>query len=108
MAMADTQLWPYEGRAGEVLTIRVEADHPANWATRSQTEPTPEGGWFDTRLSVTSPEGTILLGGFYSKEHNDIDPGQNTNSQIEGLTLPVDGTYFILVSGYLFQTGGAY
>jgi WD40 repeat protein/DNA-binding SARP family transcriptional activator len=108
VAIGDTQFWTYEGRAGEVLTIRVEADHPANWDTRREGEPTPEGGWFDTRLSVTSPDGTILLVGYYSNQHNDIDPGKNTNSQVEGLTLPVDGTYFILVSGNLLQTGGAY
>jgi WD40 repeat protein len=110
VAIGDTQFWTYEGRAGEVLTIRVEADHPANWDTRREGEPTPEGGWFDTRLSVTSPEGAILMHGYsaISIQYNDIEPGKNTNSQVEGLILPVDGTYLILVSGNLLQTGGAY
>jgi WD40 repeat protein/DNA-binding SARP family transcriptional activator len=110
VAIGDAQFWTYEGRAGEVLTIRVEADHPANWDTRREGEPTPEGGWFDTRLSVTSPEGAILMHGYsaVSIQHNDIEPGKNTNSQVEGLILPVDGTYLVLVSGNLLQTGGAY
>ncbi len=108
VAVGETQFWTYAGHTGEVLTLRVTADHPANWDSRIEGETTPEGGWFDSRVSVTAPNGTIMLTGYSYPCLNDIQGGVNTNSLVEGLALPKDGIYFILVSGWQFQTGGAY
>jgi WD40 repeat protein len=115
VAIGGYQVWEYSGSAGERLTIRVNADHPANWDTRSDNEPTPEEGWLDTVVIVTAPDGTdmniyVIAGEvmFGPGESQDIEVGVNTDSLIENLVLPEDGTYLITVSGSGYQTGGAY
>ena len=110
----EVQVWTYEGRAGEVLTIRVHADHPANWGNYGEDMPT---GVLDTQVILTAPEGIDLNFGswmparFVPSEGNDIQPlgpDANTNSLIEGFVLPEDGIYQIEVSGHRYETGGAY
>ena len=114
VAIGDVQIWSYEGQAGEQLTIRVEADSPANWATRGGDEPASPGA-LDTMVILTAPDGSDLnvydqltMLALDPPQSQDIEDGVNTDSLLEGFELPVDGTYTIEVSGYLYQTGGAY
>ncbi|HEX3053493.1 MAG TPA: protein kinase [Aggregatilineaceae bacterium] len=107
--IGNVQIWTYEGRAGEILTIRVNADNPVNGSTDRRP------GMLDTLVVVTAPNGMDLNVGdslvFVSYDpatSNDIQEGVNTNSLIEGLVLPEDGMYQIEVSGYRYQTGGPY
>jgi hypothetical protein len=116
VAAGEVQVWTYAGRAGETLTVRVNADVPANWGDYGEGTPTPMGV-FDTQVILTAPDGTDLNFGswmparFAPSEGNDIQPlGPNasTDSLIEGFVLPEDGTYQIEVSGYRYATGGSY
>jgi hypothetical protein len=110
---AGQQVWLYAGRAGEALTIRVNADQPANWNARAEGEPLPAGGVLDTLVLVIGPDGTALNVNYQATSQldpvssDDADPGLNTDSLIEGLVLPEDATYRIEVYG-MIQTGGAY
>jgi hypothetical protein len=113
-APGDYQIWQYHGTAGETLTIQAVADLPANWVSRGDDTAAPTGV-LDTLVIVTAPDGRDLnvynTGGgmFYDPpQSDDIEAGVNTDSLVEGLVLPVDGTYQIIVSGAQYQTGGAY
>ena len=112
VAIGDVQIWYYTGKAGESLSITTLADQPANWSTRSEDELAPEGGVLDTVLAVSAPNGRALtysdLSGLPIPNGQDIDPGVNTNSRIQNLVLPTDGIYQIEVSGFRYETGGAY
>jgi hypothetical protein len=97
------------------LTIRVNADHPANWALYGETTPPPGNDVLDTLIILTAPNGADInvynSGGgvvYRPPASDDIDPGLNTNSLIEGLVLPVDGVYQVEVSGAGSRTGGEY
>ncbi|MBN1200539.1 MAG: protein kinase [Anaerolineae bacterium] len=113
VAIGNNQVWAYKGYAGEVLTIRVSADNPVNGFVPSEEEPLPDG-MLDTVVIVTAPDGVdmnargYLPARFDPPESNDIEPDVNTDSLIEGLVLPVNGTYRIEVSGLQYQTGGSY
>jgi WD40 repeat protein/DNA-binding CsgD family transcriptional regulator len=109
VAWGNVQSWQYKGQAGEILTIHVSADHPANWVLRSPTERISDDQVLDTVITVVGPDNLVLtldlnenpLPGTY-----DIEPGTNTDSLAEKLILPTDGTYLINVGGY--QSGGTY
>ncbi|MGB0385473.1 MAG: tetratricopeptide repeat protein, partial [Ardenticatenaceae bacterium] len=88
-----SEIWTYEGKAGEVLTIRAEADKPANNAE-------DRTGLLDILLIVYAPDGTIIA------KADDIQPGVVTDAVIEGLELPTDGTYKLEVLG--LESSGAY
>lgn len=109
VVLGDYQVWLYEGRAGEKLTIEVRADIPANGIA------SPVAGVLDTLVIVTAPDGRDLniynSGGgmvYAPPQSDDIETGSNTDSLVEGLVLPVDGDYQIIVSGSGYRTGGAY
>jgi WD40 repeat protein/DNA-binding SARP family transcriptional activator len=115
ISAGEVQVWTYAGRAGETLTVRVNADLPANWGDYGEGTPTPMG-LFDTQVILTAPDGTDLNFGswmparFAPSEGNDIQPlgpNANTNSLVE-YVLPEDGIYQIEVSGYRYVTGGSY
>jgi hypothetical protein len=105
------QVWQYEGQAGETLTIRANADLPVNGADPT----TLAAGMLDTLVIVTAPDGRDLnvynSGGgmvYHPAQSDDIDAGVNTDSLVDGLVLPVSGTYQIVVNGSGYRTGGAY
>jgi WD40 repeat protein len=85
IALGEWDTWLYEGLAGEALTIRMVADEKP-----APDSPEEEQVDLDTFLFLIAPDGSLL-------ESNDDDPSGETapNSLIEGLVLPVDGTYRI-------------
>jgi serine/threonine protein kinase/WD40 repeat protein len=100
VAVGDLARWTYEGQAGEIVTIQVEAHNPAD---------------FDTMVVLAAPNGLnlniftdVVTLTFDPAQSQDIDPGTNTNSLLEDFMLPTDGTYLIEVSGYMYETGGSY
>jgi WD40 repeat protein len=92
------QVWVYEGEQGEALTIRVEADRPANQVIPEERR---ERGLLDTSVVVKKPDGTVW------RQHDDIDNRKITNSVIEG-QLTVSGRYSIEVGTWDSLTGGSY
>ncbi len=93
----------------------MNADIPANWAERDSDSVAPDSGILDTLVIVTAPDGRDLnihdTGGgmFFSKlQSDDIELRSNTNSLVDNLVLPLDGSYQIIVSGAGYRTGGAY
>ncbi len=112
--VGDAQVWQYNGIAGETLDIYVKADRPAN-ETRQGNTAAPEANGLDTLVIVTAPDGRDLnvynSGGglmYQPAQSDDIEAGTNTDSRVEGLVLPIDGIYQIIVSGSGYRTGGAY
>jgi hypothetical protein len=112
VSRGDYQSWQYAGRAGEMLTVRVEADKP--WSACSESEQqSAESGCLDALIIVTNPDGIHLNimfqnGAMLSPASSDDIDAETTDSLIEGLLLPVDGTYTLTVSGLGLQSGGAY
>jgi hypothetical protein len=87
--------WSYEGQAGEVLTVRVNADIP--WESNQIVN--TDG--FDPWLLVWSPDGSQL--------DENFDYGLYfTDALIENMSLPVDGTYLINIADYVHDSSGAY
>jgi hypothetical protein len=91
-------VWTYQGRSGEVLTIEVLADNPSR--TSADEEYDPDG--LDALVIVYAPDGTRIA------ENDDAVPGETTDSRIEDLVLPVDGIYQIEVRSWEDRSGGAY
>jgi hypothetical protein len=100
IVLGDFQIWLYEGQVGEVLTIRVLADNPADNVPYFNRL---EHGVMDTVLYIISPDGTIIA---MNDDAETIE--MTTNSLIEGLVLPVDGTYRIEVHSVGGLNEGAY
>ncbi|MBZ0280692.1 MAG: TIR domain-containing protein, partial [Anaerolineae bacterium] len=95
----EAQIWTYQGTIGEIVTIRVNADKPANRSTSAQRL---EQGLLDTYFILRAPDGSTLI------EVDDIDPAIVTDSLLENFTLPENGIYEIEVRGWDNSTGGEY
>ena len=92
--------WYYQGKAGEVLTISMVADNPADDTARDQQV---ELGLMDTVLFVIGPDGSMI------GENNNAAGGVfSSDSLVEGLELPKDGEYRIEARSYLNKTAGGY
>lgn len=91
----DSAFWTYSGVAGEVITIRVEADQPSN-NIGDRT------GTLDTMLRVYAPDGSLLA------EEDDIVNGNITDSELVDLVLPYTGVYYIQVGSYNGETRGSF
>lgn len=94
-----SEAWTHEGRAGEVLTIVVSADNPADHASYGVRR---EQGLLDTFLVIRHPNGTIL------ETMDDINTNFITDSTIWNLELPVEGTYQIEIYSWKESAGGGY
>jgi hypothetical protein len=102
-----SQVWTYQGQAGEVVTVAVLADHPGSGTA---PEEWVAKGLFDSQLGIYSPDGSFLGA---NDDLNDtmLANGSvtDTNSRISDLTLPVDGEYRLEISSaYGGVTSGAY
>lgn len=98
IAVGSADVWHYEGRAGEVLDVRLLADRPAD---NTDQEQRVQYNLLDTLLVVRDPEGALLAA-------NDDMTRHMTNSQLRGLALPTDGTYTIEARAWASTTGGGY
>lgn len=101
IAIGGGQRWEIDGRQGDILTIEVRADRPANDGTSRTFDP----NGLDTLVIVRDPDGNIIA------ENDDAVPNEvslHTDSRIDNLILPVTGIYQIEVRSWNDQTGGAY
>lgn len=107
ITLGSYERWIYEGKAGEVLTITVLADHPG-----SGNDPYTfvQKGLFDPLLVVIDPNGNWLA----TNDDRDGTPLPNgavvdTDSELGNLVLPMNGEYEIdIQSAFGGQTAGKY
>ncbi len=78
---SERHLWAFEGQAGDQVSILMDGEQ------------------LDAYLELYAPDGTLLL--------RDDDSGGGTDARIE-LTLPQDGTYYILAYSVDPMEGGRY
>jgi hypothetical protein len=88
----------FEGQAGQSLTITLNAERPANDFSLEERE---ARDLLDTVLVIIAPDGSVLA------ESDDIAEGV-TDSKIENLILPLDGTYIIETRSYGNEMAGPY
>jgi hypothetical protein len=79
------QAWTFEGQAGDVVTITMDATELAS-------------GGLDSYLQLLSPAGEILI-------ENDDASATTVNAAIVDFTLPEDGTYTINATRFGLETG---
>jgi WD40 repeat protein/serine/threonine protein kinase len=96
--LGDREAWRFAGQAGQVITISLRADRPANDFTLEERE---ARDLLDTLLVVRAPDGSVLA------ENDDVAQGI-TDSQIVSVTLPVDGEYIIEARSYGNEMDGPY
>ncbi|MBK8027375.1 MAG: hypothetical protein IPK19_39790 [Chloroflexi bacterium] len=91
------QVWLYFGHGGEVLTVRVDADLPAQ--TGADRPVDPEG--FDPVILLYGPDGRLVA------QSDDRAEGE-TDARVETFELPEFGVYRIEVRGKDELSGGGY
>ncbi len=77
------EFWAFEGAEGDFVTISLSSDE------------------FDTYVELLSPNGAQLA-------NNDDITDENRNSRLDRVQLPTEGTYIIVVRGYLDTARGNY
>jgi WD40 repeat protein len=103
LARHDFEVWTYDGQAGEVLTLHMQADNPL-------TEMIPyeerfAAGVTDPVLMVTGPDGSLLAIADDAPTREDWPSG---DTLIEAVYLPVDGQYRIEAQSLLDEAAGGY
>ncbi|MCY4105120.1 MAG: DVUA0089 family protein [Chloroflexi bacterium] len=78
------QIYSFEGRTGQVVTINMAAT----------------AGTLDTLLYLIDPNGFVL------GDNDDAIVGETTDSLIGDIVLPQDGTYLVIATRYGIQFGG--
>ena len=78
------QLFTFEGRAGDVVTVSMVAS----------------AGTLDTLLYLIDPNGFVL------SENDDAISGETTDSLLSDVVLPQDGIYIVLATRYGIRYGG--
>jgi WD40 repeat protein/class 3 adenylate cyclase len=82
--------WTYEGQAGELLSLHLQADTPlTGWMEFEERE---AAGVLDSVLLVVAPDGRLLALADDTPSQQDWESG---DSLIEAVYLPVDGVYRI-------------
>ena len=102
LARYEYDVWTYQGEAGEVLSLHMQADRPITGPINLEEE--FAAGVMDTILMVFAPDGSLLA------QADDVPgwEGQRTDSLIEAVYLPVDGEYRIEAQSYADASAGGY
>ncbi len=88
--------WTYDGTAGEILTVIVEAQKPANKADQATRD---EERLLDTEVFVYAPDGDLL------GSNDDMVDAILTNSFLRYVELKTTGTYTIEVTNWFRESG---
>jgi hypothetical protein len=89
-------IWTYDGKAGEVLTLMVVAENPAN---NTNQETRIKNRLLDTVAVVYAPDNQVIA------YNDDIVDAVLTNSFIRYVELKTDGTYKIKVTNWFLESG---
>lgn len=102
IAIGGGQVWRYAGRAGELLTIQVNADQPAGTASQQERL---ERHLLDGMVTLRDQAGNWLAEN--DDTDADVEDSQQTNSMIT-YELLLDGDYQIEVRSFDNGSGGTY
>jgi hypothetical protein len=89
-------IWTYEGKAGEILTLQAIADDPAN---NTDEDTRHKNRLLDTVLVVYDPQNQVIA------YNDDIVDAVLTNSFLRYVELKEDGTYKIKVANWYLESG---
>lgn len=89
-------IWKYNGKAGEVLTLMAVAENPANNTDNATRE---KDRLLDTVLVVYDPTNQVIA------YNDDIVDAVLTNSFLRYVELKTDGTYTIKVANWYTEKG---
>ncbi len=89
-------IWKYDGKAGEVLTLMAVAENPANNTDNATRE---KDRLLDTVLVVYDPTNQVIA------YNDDIVDAVLTNSFLRYVELKTDGTYTIKVANWYTEKG---
>lgn len=96
-------IWTYKGRAGEVLTLHMQADRPITEAI--PFEERFAAGILDPVLTLIAPDGSLLALADDAPSRQGV---LNGDSLIEAVYLPVDGEYRIEAQSLFDDLAGGY
>ncbi|MBI1276811.1 MAG: hypothetical protein GC179_01650 [Anaerolineaceae bacterium] len=89
-------IWKYNGKAGEVLTLMAAAENPAN---NTDNETRQQNRLLDTVLVVYDPTNQVIA------YNDDIVDAVLTNSFLRYVELKTDGVYSIKVTNWFTENG---
>ncbi len=104
LARGDFDIWIYEGRAGEVITVHMVADRPLTDRTISLDE-RYEAGVLDTDLAIIGPDGKLMD---FVNDETTVDLQRYSDARIIAVRLPEDGPYRIEARSALDDQAGPY
>ena len=92
------QVYSFEGHAGDVITVRLDAQESLNYdASIMYAQVWSEGRDLEPYVVLLSPSGEYLV------ESRDFL--YETFAQVQSVTLPEDGTYTIVATRYMGRFG---
>ncbi|MCA9936238.1 MAG: PQQ-binding-like beta-propeller repeat protein, partial [Anaerolineales bacterium] len=100
----DFDVWTYDGKAGELLTLRMVADNPANDPT-IPFDGRRAAGVLDPFLFVIAPDSTKLAMG---DDDLTTDGTRLSDAFLNAVLLPEDGQYRIEARSFLDDGEGGY
>ena len=105
--------WLYDGRAGEMLSIRVIADEPLSpdfsGSHDDYVAALESGSRLEAFVAVFTPDGAPWFDSYTIFDPLfDLDAFASGNARFEGVELPADGVYIFEVRGFGYLSGGAY
>jgi len=104
LARGDFDVWTYEGKAGEILSIRMVADRPVtDWTL--PLEERYAAGLLDTAIQIVMPDNTVAD---FSSDDYAADDSRVSDAYIRAIHLRVDGTHRIEARSALDDQAGPY
>ncbi len=91
-----SNLWTYEGQKGEILSLSVVAEKPAN---KADQETRDKDNLLDPEVFVYDPDGEVIA------TNDDIVEGILTDSFLRSVELTAAGTYSIEVTNWFRKRG---
>ena len=97
-------IWLYEGQAGEMLNLHMQADNPSHDSIGSIFD-WYDAGLLDPLLIITAPNGSLLGRG---NDSSNEDGATLSDARINAVVLPEDGVYQIQARSFLDAFEGDY
>jgi len=103
LARHDFDVWAYEGRVGEILALQMIADKPIADGTPRHEQNAHDS--LDALLILIAPDGSQLALG---DNQEPVGGMAVSDARIEGIRLPMSGTYLVQARSYWDEGAGGY